>query len=48
LIKDNDIEHYDIGIEFIEMLQKDRKILAELIVVMEDHALLEKSPTSPG
>jgi hypothetical protein len=35
LIKDNDIEHYDIGIEFIEMLQKDREILAELIGVID-------------
>ena len=35
LIKDNDIEHYDIGIEFIEMLQKDREILGELIGVID-------------
>lgn len=48
LIKNNYIEHYDIGIEFIEMLQKDRKRLAELIGVIENHALLEKSPASPG
>jgi hypothetical protein len=35
LIKDDGIEHYDIGIEFIEMLQKDRKILVELIGVID-------------
>jgi c-di-GMP-binding flagellar brake protein YcgR len=31
----NDIEHYDIGIEFIEMSQKDRQILVELIRVLD-------------
>jgi Tfp pilus assembly protein PilZ len=35
LIKDNGIEHYGIGIEFIEMLQKDRKILVELIDILD-------------
>jgi c-di-GMP-binding flagellar brake protein YcgR len=35
LIKGNDIEHYDVGIEFIEMSQKDREILGELIGVID-------------
>jgi len=35
LIKNKDIEHYDIGIEFIEMSEKDREILVELIRVID-------------
>ncbi len=34
LIRDNGIEHYDIGIEFIKMFQKDRQMLEELIYLM--------------
>jgi len=35
LIKNKDIEHYDIGIEFIEMSEEDREILVELIRVID-------------
>jgi c-di-GMP-binding flagellar brake protein YcgR len=35
LIKNKDIEHYDIGIEFIEMSENDREILVELIRVLD-------------
>jgi hypothetical protein len=35
LIKDKDIEFYDIGIEFIEMSERDREILVELIRVID-------------
>ena len=35
LIKNKDIEHYDIGIEFIEMSEKDGEILVELIRVID-------------
>lgn len=35
LIKNKDIEHYDIGVEFIEMSENDRKILVELIRVLD-------------
>ena len=35
LIKNKDIEHYDIGIEFIEMSENDREKLVELIRVLD-------------
>jgi len=35
LIKNKDIEHYYIGIEFIEMSENDREILVELIRVID-------------
>jgi c-di-GMP-binding flagellar brake protein YcgR len=35
LIKNKDIEHYDIGVEFIEMSENDREILVELIRVLD-------------
>jgi c-di-GMP-binding flagellar brake protein YcgR len=35
LIKNKDIEHYDIGIEFIEMSEKDREILGEFIRLLD-------------
>ena len=35
LIKNKDIEHYDIGIEFIEMSENDREILVELIRLLD-------------
>jgi len=35
LIKNKDIEHYDIGIEFVEMSENDREILVELIRVLD-------------
>jgi hypothetical protein len=35
LVKNKDIEHYDIGIEFIEMSEKDREILGEFIRLLD-------------
>jgi hypothetical protein len=35
LTKNKDIEFYDVGIEFIEMSEKDREILVELIRVID-------------
>jgi hypothetical protein len=35
LVKDKDIEHYDIGIEFIEISEKDREILGEFIRLLD-------------
>lgn len=34
-VKNKDIEHYDIGVEFIEMSEKDRAILVELIRLLD-------------
>jgi len=42
LIKNKDIEHYDRGIEFIEMSERDREILGEFISLLDT---IDKRPS---
>jgi hypothetical protein len=41
LVKDKDIEHYEIRVEFIQMSEMDKKILAEFILLLDT---IDKSP----
>jgi len=42
LLKNKDIEHYDIGVEFIEISETDKEILVEFIRLLDT---IDKSPS---